>query len=198
MAFDFGAAERIKRLDPGRSLARRPDDQLPFIGNEAVAGGPLLLDTCVYLHQAKGLTPDAVDQIMDIRIVNHSMVAVGELMFGVGLLREDDRRTPAAKAAIEGLVRGMPEHRQHVPDADVMGRAAVLAGILSRTQGYANDDKMKALNDCVLFLQAEKLGLTLLTANSAEFDILLQIRPLARVLLYRPLEPRREASPRAG
>ncbi|WP_294640879.1 DNA-binding protein, partial [uncultured Aureimonas sp.] len=183
MAFDFAAAERIKRLDPGRSLARRPDDQLPFIGNEATAGGPLLLDTCVYLHQAKGVTPDAVDQLSDVRIVNHSMVAVGELMFGLGLLREDDRRTRAAKSAIERLVRSMPERRLHVPDADVLGRAAVLAGILGRTQGYADDNKMKALNDCVLFLQAEKLGLTLLTANAAEFDILLQIRPRARVLL---------------
>lgn len=193
VAFDFGAADRLKRLDPGRSLARRPDDQLPFIGDEAVAGGELLLDTCVYVHQAKGLTPDAVDQMMDVRRVNHSMVAVSELMFGIGLLREDDPRTPAAKAAVERLVRGMPEHRQHVPDADVMGRAAVLAGILGRTQGYAGDDKMKALNDCVLFLQAEKLGLTLLTANVAEFDVLLQIRPRGRVLFYRALPTQRAA-----
>nr|WP_255700041.1 DNA-binding protein [Jiella avicenniae] len=158
---------------------------MPYLGDEAVAGGPLLLDTCVYVDQMKGIAPDAVDRLMDIRIVNHSMVAIGELMFGLGQLREDDRRTPVVKAAVERLVRGMPEHRQLLPDADVMGRAAVLAGILARTQSYANDDKMKAWNDCILCLQAEKFGLTLLTANVAEFDILLQLRPQCRVLLYR-------------
>ncbi|MER0237569.1 DNA-binding protein [Fulvimarina sp. MAC8] len=193
MGFDFSTAERVKKSDPGRTLARRRDDQLPYLGDDVVAGGPLLLDTCVYIDQMKGTTPETVDRLMDIRIVSHSMVAVGELMFGVGQLREDDQRTPAVKASIERLVRGMPAHRQLVPDADIMGRAAVLAGILGRTQGYADDDKMKALNDCTLFLQAEKFGLTLLTANVAEFDILLQLRPLGRVLLYRPVPAKRTA-----
>ncbi|GGD99385.1 hypothetical protein GCM10011390_17740 [Aureimonas endophytica] len=87
----------------------------------------------------------------------------------------------------------MPAHRQFTPDSDVMGRAAVYAGILSRTQGYGDDARMKALHDCVLFLQAEKLGLTLLTANAAEFDILLQMRPTGRILLYRPLPAKRRS-----
>lgn len=191
VAFDFGLAERVKRHDPGRTLARRPENELPYLGDEPVAGGQLLLDTCVYVDQMKGSTPDAVDRLMDIRIVNHSMVAVGELMFGIGLLREDDPRTAGVKASVERIVRGMPDHRQLVPDADVMGRAAVLAGVLSRMQGYANDNRFKAMNDCVLFVQAEKLGLTLLTANAAEYDILLQVRPQVRVLLYRPIPARR-------
>lgn len=193
MGFDFDAAERVRRSDPGGTLARRPDDQLPYLGAEAVAGSPLLLDTCVYIDQMKGTAPETVDTLMDIRIVNHSMAAIGELMFAVGQLREDDRRTPAVKAGIGRLVRGMPAHRQLLPDADVMGRAAVLAGILGRTQGYARDDKLRAWNDCILFLQAEKFGLTLLTANVAEFDVLLQIRPQGRVLLYRPVPARRAA-----
>jgi hypothetical protein len=44
---------------------------------------------------------------------------------------------------------------------------------------------MKALADCVLFLQARKLGFTVLTANIAEFDLLLQLVPSGRVLFYR-------------
>ena len=184
MAFSFDAAERVRRHDPGKTLARRPDNQLPFV-EDASAGGGLLLDTCVYIDQAKGVAPDAVQQLLDIRIVNHSIVAVQELMFSVGILSQADPRTPQAVSSIEEIVRGMPSHRLFTPDPDVLGRAAVYAGILGRTQGYANDNRMKALNDCVLFLQAEKLGLTLLTANVAEFDILLQIRPSGRVLLYR-------------
>ncbi|MBV9510671.1 MAG: hypothetical protein JO303_10365, partial [Caulobacteraceae bacterium] len=87
--------------------------------------------------------------------------------------------------AICGQIDAMPEHRIFTPDAEVLGRAAILAGILSRLQGYARDAKLKALQDCVLFLQAQKLGFVVLTANVAEFDLLLQVVPTGRVLFYR-------------
>lgn len=186
MDFSFDAAERVRRHDPDRTLGRRSDDLLPFLGDAVSAGGGLLLDTCCYVDQIQGRAPDSLERLLDIRIVNHSMVAVQELMVAVGALRRDDPRSAAAVSAIGRVVRGMPGHRLFVPDSDVMGRAAVYAGILGRNQGYARDDRLKALHDCMLFLQAEKLGLTLLTANAAEFDVLLQIRPSGRVLLYRP------------
>jgi hypothetical protein len=37
----------------------------------------------------------------------------------------------------------------------------------------------------VLFLQAQKLGLTVLTANIGDFDVLLQLVRAGRVLFYR-------------
>lgn len=49
MAFSFEAAERVRRHDPRRTLSRRDDAELPFLGNEPVAGAGLLLDTCVYI-----------------------------------------------------------------------------------------------------------------------------------------------------
>jgi hypothetical protein len=79
----------------------------------------------------------------------------------------------------------MPDHRVFVPDAEVLGRAALLAGILSRVQGYALDVRLKALKDCILFLQAQKLGCTVLTAKLADFDYLLQLLPTGRVQFYR-------------
>ena len=39
--------------------------------------------------------------------------------------------------------------------------------------------------DCVLFLQARKLGLAVLTANVRDYDILLQLVPEGRALFYR-------------
>jgi hypothetical protein len=39
--------------------------------------------------------------------------------------------------------------------------------------------------DCVLFLQAQKLGLVVLTANVSDYDILLQLIPTGRALFYR-------------
>jgi len=79
----------------------------------------------------------------------------------------------------------MPDHRVFTPDTDILGRAALLAGMLCRLQGYSRDARLKALQDCTLFLQAHKLGLTVLTRNIAEFDCLMQLVPGGRVLLYR-------------
>ncbi len=39
--------------------------------------------------------------------------------------------------------------------------------------------------DCVLFVQALKLGFTVLTANIGDFDLLLQLIPGGRALFYR-------------
>jgi len=57
--------------------------------------------------------------------------------------------------------------------------------ILCRFQGYEKDGKLSALQDCVLFLQAQKLGLVVLTANVGDYDILLQLIPTGRALFYR-------------
>jgi predicted nucleic acid-binding protein len=183
--FDVAAALRWARFDPRATLVRRPDTALPFASAGEVTGQPLLLDTCVYIDQMQGRAPTLVERLIETRQVNHSTVAIQELMHAVGVLDPDDPRTAAAVGAITGQIRAMPAHRTFTPDAEILGRAALLAGILSRLQGYARDDRLKALQDCVLFLQARKLGFTVLTANLAEFDRLLQLVPAGRVLFYR-------------
>ena len=83
------------------------------------------------------------------------------------------------------MLGAMPDHRIFTPDIDVLGRAALLAGMLCRLQGYSRDTRLKALFDATLFLQAHKNGFTILTANIVEFDFLLQLVPAGRVLFYR-------------
>ena len=183
--FDVAAALRWARLDPGRTLARREDGELPFASEEELVGQPLLLDTCVYINQMQGVAPPVVEQLVETRHVNHSTVAIQELMHTIGALDPKDRRTAAVVGAVRDQIEAMPDHRVFLPDADVLGRAALLAGIVSRLQGYARDAKLKALQDCTLFLQAQKLGFTVLTANIAEFDLLLQLVPTGRALFYR-------------
>lgn len=184
-AFDIDAALRWARFDPGQTLARRDDSELPFASQDDLAGPGLLLDTCVYIDQMQGRAPRLVEQLIETRHVNHSTVALQELLHTCGLLRPDDARTTAVIEAVRQQVKAMPDHRVFTPDADIMGRAALLAGMLSRLQGYARDARFKALQDCTLFLQASKLGLTVLTRNIAEFDWLMQLVPGGRVLLYR-------------
>jgi hypothetical protein len=183
--FDFEAALRWGRLDPRRALSRRADDALPFIGSVAEAGQELLLDTCVYIDGLQGRTPSVVADLLDLRIANHSTVAVQELMHTVGVL---DPRHQGSRTAIRQIgvtIKAMPSHRVLTPDAEMLGRGALLAGMLCRLQNYSNDARLRALHDCVLFLQAQKLGLTILTANVGDFDYLLQLIPAGRVLLYR-------------
>jgi hypothetical protein len=187
--FDFDAAVRWARLDPRRTLARRPDTELPFVNEAHIAGPAVLLDTCVYIDKFHARAPDAVSRLMATRQVKHSSVAIQELMHTVGVLNPDDPRTPRAVAEIRGLIRSMPRHRIFVPDIDVLGRAALLAGIVCRLQGYAADHRLRTLQDCVLLLQAQKLGLTLLSANVADFDILQRLLPSTRVLFYRRANP---------
>ena len=96
-----------------------------------------------------------------------------------------DARTAGVITESGKQIRAMPPHRIFAPDVKVLGRAALLSGILCRLQGYEKDGKLRALQDCVLFLQAQKLGLVVLTANVSDYDILLQLIPVGRALFYR-------------
>lgn len=178
---------RWARFAHRRTLARREDGDLPFIGSAAV-GGELLFDTCVYIDSLEGRAPNELFDLADIRPVNHSTIAIQELMHAVGALRPDHAGTIQVTRQIGTAIKEMTPHRIFTPDAEVIGKAALLSGILSRVQGYAADARLRALNDCSLFLQAQKLGLTILTANVADFDILLQLIPAGRVLFYRRAE----------
>lgn len=186
--FDFAAAVRWSRLDPRRSLRHRPDSELPIIGDTALPGQELLLDTNVYIHGLQGKAPEVVADLLDLRQVNHSSVAMQELMHTVGALDPNHPGTSGAIKRIGTTIEAMPAHRIFTPDADLLGRAALLSGMLSRLQGYDKDSKLRALQDCLLFLQAQKLGFVVLTANIRDFDLLLQLIPAGRVLMYRALD----------
>lgn len=183
--FDFDAARRWARFDPQKTLSRRSDDELPFVDVNRIGGQGLLLDTCVYIDQMQDRSPQALDGLIAQRQVNHSTVAIQELMHTVGVLNPSDTRTAGVVAEIGKQIKAMPPHRVFAPDIEVLGRAALLSGILCRLQGYEKDGRLRALQDCVLFLQAQRLGLVVLTANVSDYDVLLQLIPAGRALLYR-------------
>ena len=183
--FNFAAALRWARFDPRRTLARRSDEVLPFAETGGKGGTALLLDTCVYIDQMQDRTPEAVDQLIEARQPHHSTVAIQELMHAVGVLDPKDGRTAVVIDSVRRAIEAMHPHRIFAPDADILGKAGLLAGILCRIQGYAGDARFRALQDCALFLQAQKFGQTVLTANIGDFDFLLQLIPTGRVLFYR-------------
>jgi predicted nucleic acid-binding protein len=183
-AFDFDRAVRWAKLDRHVSLSRRRDTELPFLSS-AGPGPSLLFDTCVYIDQIQGKVPVVVDDLIEARLANHSTIAIVEMMHAVGRLDPTDSRTPDAVENIGRAIKLMRPHRLFEPDADIIGRAAILGGILSRVQAHHKDDRLRAINDCILFLQATKLGFTVLSRNIKDFDFLLQLIPTGRVLFYR-------------
>jgi len=185
IVFDVDTATRWMRRFPTKTLARRPDEQLPFIDEEPVGGQPILLDTCVYIDRLKGDIPDHIRDRLRARLSHHSSTAIQELVHTIGALDPNDLRTAAVQKSISDVIKAMPDHRVIVPDLDILGRAAILNGVICRIQGYSNDQKLRCLNDCTIFLQALKFGLVLVTRNISDFDYCLQLVPTGRVLFYR-------------
>jgi predicted nucleic acid-binding protein len=182
--FDFDKALRWGRPERWRSMSRRLGDELPFVGSKAEAGNALLLDTSVYIDRMQGRAPTVVKELLKVRVANHSSIAIAELMHPVGRLDPTHPEMPNAIERIGAAIKLMPSHRLFEPDTDVTGRAAILAGVLARIQGYASDDRLRALHDCIMFLQALKHGFTVLTRNTKDYNLLLQMIPAGRVLLY--------------
>src|ERR1700716_1581510 len=127
---DFDAARRPARLDPPGTLARRSTDALPIVDAGLIGGQGLLVDTCVYIDQMQDRSPQVLDDLIAQRQVNHSTVAIRELMHTVGVLSPSDARTAGIITEIGEQINAMPPHRIFAPDAEVLGRAALLSGIL--------------------------------------------------------------------
>lgn len=183
--FDIDASLRWIRSFPTKSLARRPDTQLPFVDNAEIGGQPLLLDTCVYIDRMQGQSTDRVKELMATRLNNHSSVAIQELAHTIGVLDPADPRTPNVVRVIKEVISSMPGHRILTPDVDILGRAAVLNGIICRIQGYTNSQRLRCLQDCTLYLLALKYGLIVSTKNISDYDFCNQLVPSGRVLFYR-------------
>ncbi len=121
-AFDFDAARRWARFDPQRTRARRGDGELPFVTAGRMGGQALLLDTCVYIDQMQDRSPRVLDDLVAQRQVNHSTVAIQELMHTVGALNPSDPRTATAIDEIGKQIKAMPPHRLFAPDGETLGR----------------------------------------------------------------------------
>lgn len=169
-------------------MRRRTDPELSFASPATVPPGTgLLLDTCVYIDGAADRLPHAVAELLATRLASHSSVCVGELMFGLGALQPEHPRTPGSSTAVSAIVERIAGGRVVEPDAEAWAMAGMLAGTASRLQRYGAKDRRKALADALILASALKAGLTVLTANIADFDPLQQLLHEARIVFYRPV-----------
>lgn len=188
MAFELAAS--LRRLKPEKrtnALSRRSDIELPFIDQAAAAGAPLLLDTSVYIDVLQGRAPDAVKHLLRIRQVNHSSVALAELSHLFGRLDPAHRATAVVLSSIAKTIEDIPAHRLTAPSVTALAEAGIVTGIIARLRGLPKADKQPLLNDTALFLQAIESGATLLSRNISDMDLIQQIVPAGRLLLYRQM-----------
>ncbi|HWE07088.1 MAG TPA: hypothetical protein VG274_10290 [Rhizomicrobium sp.] len=186
MGFDLDAALRwLKPQRRAKPLIRRADDELPWIGDAPPIGPPVLLDSTVYIDTLQGRSPVALDALVSLRTCNHSAVCLSELSHAFGRLNPTDARTPGALKALRQTTRDIPAHRLSAPDVELWGIAGILAGILFRLGSFARGAERKCLNDALVYLQARKLGISVLTGNIRDFDMLNQLVPDGRVMMYR-------------
>ncbi|TPM24615.1 hypothetical protein [Mesorhizobium sp. B2-3-5] len=188
MGFDL--ADTLRSFKPQKrqgTLARRADDDLPWVDDEPVIGGPLFLDATVYLDVLQGRSPVEVDRLLTYRLCHHSAVCLSELTRAFGRLDPKHTSTKTVLEAIRATVADIPEHRLHTPDAAIWGQAGILAGLLFRMSNLPKGEghERKFVNDALLFLQARQLGASVLTENIRDFDFLSQLVPTGRIVGYR-------------
>lgn len=187
---DFDLSDALRALKPQKhtgTLHRRADDNLPWASDEPLIGGPLLLDTSVYLDVLQGRSPVEVDALLTYRRCHHSAVCLSELTHAFGRLDPRHASTAGVLETIAATVEDIPNHRLHAPDAANWGQAGVLAGLMFRLSNLPKDagHERRFVNDALIILQARQLGASLLSANVRDFDLLTQIMPAARIILYR-------------
>lgn len=188
MGFDL--SDTLRLLKPQKhdgTLARKSDNELPWVEGEPVIGGPLFLDTSVYLAVLQGRSPVEVDTLLTYRLCHHSVVCLSELTHAFGRLDPTHASTKAVLATIKSTVDDIPQHRLHAPDVAIWRQAGVLAGLLFRLSNLprGNGHERRFVNDALIFLQARQLGASVLTGNVRDFDLLTQILPTGRIILYR-------------
>lgn len=177
----------IARHDPGRwsrTLTHRPKAELPFDPLQIPDGASLLFDATVYIDQLKGQLPASIVSLAASRTILHGVPALAELAVTIGALDPADHRTHATLIPIVEMLGRIVPSRIIAPSYGMWLEGAVMAGILARTQTIPKTDRRKFLNDTLLFLQAADAGSVLVSRNSRDLDLLLQLKPRASVLLY--------------
>jgi len=143
-----------------------------------------MLDTCAYIDILQGTALQVVEDLLNVRISNHSSICLAELTHLFGRLDPGHPKTPSTLRELRDVIgHDIPAHRLTKPSTRVLGEAGMLAGLTMRLSGHAKDQVL--LNDAILYLHAQERGYVVLTRNLADFDFFHQLMPSGRILFYR-------------
>lgn len=178
----------FQRHDPSawvNTLAYRDRAELPYSLAGLTDDTVLMLDATVYVDAQKAghLPPTFAARLADSPIL-HSSVALGEIAAAIGLLNPHHSGTPTIRLVLEETLARAEPSWTVAPSSEAWQEAAMVAGILARTQGVAKDDRRKLLNDALILMSAAESDAVLISRNKKDIDLLLRFRPDARVVLY--------------
>jgi predicted nucleic acid-binding protein len=186
LSIDLAASlRRIKpekhrvQLRPRKSGAFFSVSDIPPRGRAA-----LLLDTNVYIHSAAGTLHRDAAALLDGGLLYHCSVCVAELSTGIANARSSRPDWNKMRDYYEGLISRMPSTRLLTPDADIWTQAGIIAGTLSRCQGFQPHQRKECLNDALIYLTAAKAGLPVLTADRDDFDLIQQLAAEGHFLYF--------------
>jgi hypothetical protein len=168
-----------------RTLAYRPRAVLPMDPAAVAVDAMLLLDTTVYIDSVKqsGLPP-GVAALISSRIVRHSKLCIGDLAFGLGGLDPAHSQTIQNQSVIASLLEMISDDTVVELSPAGWAKAGALAGTLTRMQGFALDRRRALFIDAAIFVTAQEAGLTLVSGNISDMDLLLQVGGPADIILY--------------
>ena len=143
-----------------------------------------MLDTNVYIAEAAGSLPSAVEALLDRALHFHCTVCLAELAIGIANGDPSDDRWIATRDHYAEVIGAIPDTRVLTPDRDTWLDAGVIAGTLARTQRLQPHQRRAAFNDALIFLTAARRGLPVLTSNRRDFDLLQQLAPEGLFYLF--------------
>jgi Predicted nucleic acid-binding protein, contains PIN domain len=186
LSSDFDKSlRRIKPEQRIKSLKHRPVAQLVSTGDlVGIEPNAILLDTNVYIHQAAGRLSPQVQNLLGRCLLFSSSVCLAELTAGVGHADPTRPDWKATKEYYRGVINSVIPGRLIVPDASVWAEAGLIAGVLARTQNYQKHQRLACLNDALIMLSAAKAGLPVLTENRKDFDLIQQLAPHSRLIVF--------------
>ena len=186
MSLDLAGA--IRRRKPERRqapLIPRPADDLTSVADLPRRSRVALVpDTNVYIYNAAGRLPPEVESLLDTALLFHSTICLAELAVGIASADPSGPEWTQVRDYYVELFAAMPDTRLLTPDAQTWAEAGVIAGTLSRVQGYQPYQRKECLNDALIFLTAARAGLPVLTQNRVDFDLIQQLAPEGQFLHF--------------
>lgn len=186
MAFSFETVLRqTKTARNALRLKASADHDLTFIDSLPDIGIPILLDTCAVLDGLRGKAPAKLRTLVENGLIHHSSIVLGELSRPFGVLDPAHKETARNLAPLRAVLDEVRPHRVIEADAEMIFIANIRAGIVARHFALPRESQSKLVNDALIAAQAARYGLTLITANRRDFDLLGQLDPRLRVAFYR-------------
>ena len=184
MTFDLEAL--LRQIKPEKRTTLRHRSRSDLLQAEQLRPGlmALLPDTTVYIDMAAGRMPSSALELIRSATQLHSVVCLSEIAQGLSLHDPKAAGHRAVRRHYVELARRIPPSRVLAPDDEVWMRAGILTGVLTRVQGYQRHQRKELLADALIYLSAAKAGLPVLTRNAADFDLLNQLHPAGRVIVY--------------